>query len=369
MTLFLIFCAALSGTINFEPDWPPLFPIDAFELREGSDWTSIEITFPVETEPEQAENNEADGAQAAGSPDLSGAAQTGAAQTGADAAKNNGEQAAESSAAAGAEGEEQNKTRTLRAVKFSYGLLKEFPYWDGKDFFQIEVELKQGAISALNCVCDAVEIKAEVLETTESDFFYPEADSAPSTNTAAYNLLPSILRVNINGVYSFVSFSYNQREVIETWFDEAGVAQKVMIITMREENRSACSSVITNGLEGSSVIRFDYDNSGNKTGVQKENAAYSALFGINGLKYLGVQKETDVYYSYQKDERGIFTRAQIALINRNTNENEVQYHSYSYIFDERGNWTSREQTNLTEQFGVLLPSDGGVIQRKIEYAK
>lgn len=349
IALSLIFCAALSGAARFEPDWPPLFPIDAFEPRSGADWRGIEIELPVTEENKDGE--------AAANEDPANEEDTGISE--------NGE-------------EPKDKTRVIKLTKTSFGTLSAFPFWDGSDFLQIDVDYNDESIKYLRAARDELNIEVEILQTVTSDFYQSGL------------ILPEIARVNIDGEYHFISFSYSGYEIIETWFNEEGIAETALIITMRQENKLQCSSIITTNESGSTLIRYEYDSFGNKISINTEKAAYSAIYNVKGIKYLTVQKQYDepsesgaqtesgaqvqiesgvqseqvTHYGYQKDERGLLVRTQIIGINAETGEDEVNYHAYTYLFDERGDWISREQSELSEQFGVLIPQGGAIIKRR-----
>lgn len=334
-SLIMLCLTAYSGEVSFQPEWSPALPIDAFTLNEGRAYRSISVTIPLAQPDDDGEAPSEDEAQTES------------------VASSQNETQSENKMRPEDDAPAETREQTLTARRHSAGMLEAFPVWDGAGFLQIEVRYDNGVLTRLSGARDDFSFDAEVLETGEY---------------AAHNTtlrVPRIVRVNLNGEYHFASLAYYGREIIETWFSAGGVPETLMTLTMRAENPLQCTHLVVQSADANQNIFYSYDSFGNKTGIETPEETVTTLYNHKGLVYL-TRNETE-HCAFQKDERGRLVRTQVIGANEESGEDDVRYHSYTYKFNNRGDWTEREELILTEQFGVLLPEGSEIVTRVINY--
>jgi YD repeat-containing protein len=211
--------------------------------------------------------------------------------------------------------------------------------------------------------------------------------------------LPLLGRVVQGGVYSFTVFQYLGREITESWFDEAGGALGFVSLKYRNLNgrsrlatmeiRSAAASDTAapntgNGdagarntapegggtVETTVLTTYDYDSAGKLSGVSAPEGNYTALYTAEGrLRYW---EKPGGSYTLQWDERGLLTGLTGTVMadsgdgseSAGQDREEVNVR-YEYTFDERENWTERQEFPLIRRFGVLVSGPGPLVRRTV----
>lgn len=192
------------------------------------------------------------------------------------------------------------------------------------------------------------------------------------------NLLPSLLRINQNEVYSFVQMNWGAGSVSESWFDQEGsflelYEYKILSANGRERIRS-----FSNFPNQEELLRY-FDSRFLVTGISGPGGNYFLYYQDEDIPAYREQYTRDDdknMYSLQWDERGLLVRllqskAESADPESEDSDSEVSPgfldSRYEYILDERGNWIQRQEIIMTNAGDYLVPSMGPQISRVLEY--
>jgi hypothetical protein len=174
---------------------------------------------------------------------------------------------------------------------------------------------------------------------------------------------PFIVRGFCSGVWYFIYLSRGVNEIIETWYDENGSilgAFKFSLTLIGKDLRirAIFDYTITEETE------YHYDSRGFLTEASGPGGLYKVLYYREDLpRYWERRPAEDEMgggnFTLQWDEAEFLLRI-------SGGDNPVDYR-YEYTLDERGNWIERRETRMIQGFGLLVPSQGTVFMRKLEY--
>jgi hypothetical protein len=327
--LSLLYRAALGETVYFSPDRDFSIPVDAFNIEAFS---SITLTFYEDQKKDETENT--------------------------------------------GEADDTGTTIEWTVSKNKDGLLTRFPYsFNGTNYF-IEVEYSKNEIKAFKVTGGGNSIYIELLEFTDESFLLLTGNPAPQ-----------VARLEAEGAYYFVSFTYSTMEIIETFFSESGEALFLYVNNFIDNNgRFSISSykTISGGLPPEITTTIFYNSMGNISLSVAGDAQFQADYNDKGVRYWSrrypnneenaetsggeVDAETEKTEIFEKIEvRYNENKLPVgAIINDGKG---VTYIEYEYDVDQAGNWIERRELHRLDKFnaGILVPASEKTIRRVIVY--
>ncbi|MDR2509215.1 MAG: hypothetical protein LBC77_01065 [Spirochaetaceae bacterium] len=240
--------------------------------------------------------------------------------------------------------------------KNTAGRFSAFPVYDGERFLEAAIEWNGGRIARLYGGGEDYVFDAEVLEYDEAGaYITPFLPDAP----------PKVVRLNLEGGYFFVSFTYFQGEVLETWFSEDGAAAGVYKIQFDGES-GRWKRLEFNGDEGLYIARRDFDSFGGLSAETTSGRRSTVINGEKGARYIEVSNAEGGRFSaeIQRNALGLPVRAVEEIQGEDFQKTFLEYR---YQFDSAGNWTERVETSYEERFGALVPAAARTVTRELEY--
>ena len=187
----------------------------------------------------------------------------------------------------------------------------------------------------------------------------------------------------------FLAFQSDHTGISETWYDPEGNALGFFRSRSRyagEDPRIGSLVSYTGGDETNEW--YEYDSFGNVSEIAAPQGTFSARYyqkqQKNGRKSYPRYWERQVFespspdsagegppisqgmqnYTFQWDEKGFLVSM---LEASDGNPETVVVSQYAYTLDRRGNWTERQEIRMLRRLGVLVPSPGLTIKRRITY--
>ncbi|MDR2632433.1 MAG: hypothetical protein LBC51_02275 [Treponema sp.] len=184
----------------------------------------------------------------------------------------------------------------------------------------------------------------------------------------------------------FLAFQSDSGGISETWYDPEGNALGFFNSRSRYagEDPHIRSLVSHTGGEESSEW-YEYDSFGNVSEILAARGRFSALYyqknqqtsyprywerPVPESALPGAAGEEPVMtgamqrYTLQWDERGFLAAM---LPGSDAKPETAVAFRYEYTLDRRGNWTERQEIRMIPRLGVLIPSPGLTIKRRITY--
>jgi YD repeat-containing protein len=184
----------------------------------------------------------------------------------------------------------------------------------------------------------------------------------------------------------FLAFQSDHTGISETWYDPEGNALGFFRCRSRyagEDLRIGSLVSYTGGDETSEW--YEYDSFGNISEIVAAQGTFSALYyQKNYPKSYPRYWERQVLespspgsaeeappitegiqnYTLQWDEKGFL----VGMFEGSDGNPETAVDArYEYTVDRRGNWTERQEIRMVRRLGVLMPSPGLTIKRRITY--
>jgi hypothetical protein len=160
---------------------------------------------------------------------------------------------------------------------------------------------------------------------------------------------------------------------IETWYDRDGNPLMVFTYLFRLDGRG----LLQTNSGGETPEEYYQDSFGNTSRINSLRGVFSAGYTMEGRpRYWERQVPADSdgeepvppevyqFYTFQWDEGGFLVR--LTGTPGPGEEDPVDFR-YDYTLDEKGNWIERQEIRMIPRFGMLVPSPGSRIIRKIEY--
>jgi hypothetical protein len=308
---------AQSGVVRWQPDWPLEMPPDSFEPMAIGRARQVTVTVTIASdELSQAEDAENVAGARPGSSSLP------------------------PDSGPGVEPDAVSVENAVIPAEYtaqfdSHGRFTAFPFLLNGVFYQTSVQYdSRGAIEAMTLVVSPEEsVEIVFLEMDE------QADAQIDEPSAAYR--PVMARIKITDTYYFATFQWTTGACVELWTDEAGTPLEIF----RDERT------------------FHYDSMRNITFIGNSASSVSAHYNEAGVRYWTTAQNE---LSFQRDETGLITRLTDAQ-KPAPDEPPVDY-SYDYQFDQTGEWTERREIRWVEMKGYLVPAQGTLVTRLIDYA-
>jgi hypothetical protein len=252
------------------------------------------------------------------------------------------------------------------------GRVREFPFLLGRELLQAELSYgDEGPLVA------GVRLYSPL---------FPEA---PAGELWSLDVLenedarPALIRVSRGGSYSFILLQRGNGRIVETWYDEAGELLALYDFTLMSSRLVSCTM---RREEGGQEERYFYDSRGLVTGVSGPRGEFSVLYYLEDLprywEYTPAAASPEPpqsavsdgegaagpdnagRYAFQWDEKGFLVR----LLGRAEGEDHDSIDSrYEYTLDEKGNWIERREINMIRRLGRLVPVEGALLTRNLEY--
>lgn len=329
---------ALAGAADglflaWRPDWPLSVPPDLFYTLPGSGAAGITVSFeePKENFAEQAEG---EGAEENGT---EGSRPAGSAVAGSAAEGNSTERSAAGDAVISAE--------------WQNGRLVRFPVFRDSSFTQAASEYDASGILT-GITGDGFEMA--IVESDEEG-------------------RPAIVRIRTGDGYFFAAVEYVPGRVTETWYDENGSPQRVLLYMYTGETGDSVRINYGENVAEAEARKFFFNSYGLLSEISSRAGTWSAQYERRGFpRYLernlgnGIER-----YSFQWDEAGRLTRLS-ARVRDSSDQNSGSHvqeagSRFEYDLDDRGNWIVRREIRMTNLSGRLFPGPGAVVRRRIQY--
>jgi hypothetical protein len=297
--------AAQGGAIRWQPDWPLAIPPDSFDPAANGNARRVIVTVTAVSDgPSEAENAE-------------------------NAAEANPELPTLSVDSEPTESAPLSVEYTVRLGPD--GRLMAFPFLLNGSFYQASVLYdRRGAVETMTlAVSHGESIEIAILQI----------DDQTDENR------PLTARIKTGDTYYFASFRWTAGTCVELWTDETGLPLEIFT-----DERI-----------------FHYDSMRNTTLINDGTSEVSARYNGSGVRYWTTAGNE---LSFQRDETGLIIRlsgVQKTVPEDAAGEPPVNY-SYEYQFDQNGNWTERREIRWLEMKGYLVPAQGTLVTRFIDYA-
>jgi hypothetical protein len=166
---------------------------------------------------------------------------------------------------------------------------------------------------------------------------------------------PVTARIKAGDAFYFASFLWQAGDCVEMWTDEAGVPLEVL-----HDERI----FHYDGMKNVTFIGYGGLSGEGTDGVREVSAYYNE----KGPRYWTRDGMT---FAFRRDETGLLTGLADITDGADTREDgdgpPAVNSTYAYAFDRNGNWTERRETRWSRLNEYLVPSEGAVITRLIEY--
>jgi YD repeat-containing protein len=184
----------------------------------------------------------------------------------------------------------------------------------------------------------------------------------------------------------FLAFQSDPTGISETWYDPEGNALGFFSSHYRYAGDDRRIKSLVRYTEGDASSEwYEYDSFGNVSEIVTTQGSFSALYyqknhqksyprywerpvladtpqGTVGEE--PITNEAMQQYTLQWDERGFL----VGMFPRSDAHRETAVaFRYEYTLDRRGNWTERQEIRMIRRLGVLVPSPGLTIKRRITY--
>ncbi|MDR0784519.1 MAG: hypothetical protein LBE74_01365 [Treponema sp.] len=215
------------------------------------------------------------------------------------------------------------------------GRFVEFPFLRDGIFYQASMRYGRDRV---------VEAMTLALSSDESD---ESTESIEIIVLTTDERRPKTARIKTGGASYFASFLWQADACVEMWTDETGIPLEVL----RDERI------------------FHYDSMQNITSISFPDGVngardVSAYYNDKGPRYWTRAGTT---LSFQRDETGLIIHLEDIRESGDDAPQPPANSSYEYAFDQNGNWTERREIRWTKLNGYLVPREGTVITRLIEY--
>ncbi|MDR2397318.1 MAG: hypothetical protein LBD74_01000 [Spirochaetaceae bacterium] len=195
-----------------------------------------------------------------------------------------------------------------------------------------------------------------------------------------------LARLTGGEVVFFLVFQWDHTGISETWYDAQGTALGFFHSRAQDAGEDTRIGSLTSytGTEEQNVW-YEYDSFGNLSEIAAAEGTFSALYYQKNHRIYPRYWERPVLeappaefaaappsivpetrrYTFQWDERGFL----VGMIEASLEDPEDAVVSYfTYTVDSQGNWTERQEIRMVRRLGVLVPSPGTTVTRRITYA-
>ena len=191
---------------------------------------------------------------------------------------------------------------------------------------------------------------------------------------------PSLVRGFCENTWYFISLSKLGNVIIETWYDEQGLALGAYAFSLVNIGDYARINAFRDYRNPASLIEFFYDSRNLLTECSGLHGMFKVLYFREELPRYWERRP--LYGSGDYDDAGNFYLQwdENDFLVRIAGEYENQTDSaasmrpetaecrYEYTLDEKGNWIERREIRMIHRFGLLVPSPGTTFRRILEYS-
>ena len=183
---------------------------------------------------------------------------------------------------------------------------------------------------------------------------------------------PSMVRVSCGEAWYFIALSKMGNVIMETWYDEEGIALGAYAFSLTEIGAASRISAFRDYGNNGADMEFFYDSRNLLTESSGFNGVFKVLYFREDLpRYwerrplnAGETRESVGKFSLQWDEKDFLVS--ITAENGNLPDDAAECR-YEYTLDGRGNWIERREIRMLHRFGLLVPSPGTTFRRILEY--
>jgi hypothetical protein len=190
---------------------------------------------------------------------------------------------------------------------------------------------------------------------------------------------PLVIRGLRGDAWYFINLSRRGNSILETWYDEEGMILGAYGYSLGKIGNDLRIRVFQDYSKEEAVTEYHYDSRLFVTESSGPGGVYTVLFyredlprywerrprfleeSIAGARDLTGNRPGN--FTLQWDERGMLLR-----ITGGPDSGDIDYR-YEYTFDGMGNWIERREIRMTRQMGLLVPSQGTIWRRVLEYGK
>jgi hypothetical protein len=233
------------------------------------------------------------------------------------------------------------------------GLVEEFPF------------MMTGRIAQVSLVYN------ETSEIRELTIAFPAGEESWKIEFLEHeDSLPTLARGFRMNTWYFIYIVWGINEVRETWYDVEGNFLGAYGFTFADIGQNRRIRAVRDFSAPGESAEFHFDSRGLITEASLGSGLYRVLYFREDLpRYwerrpiAGDLLETG-NFSFQWDVNGILVR-----ITEGSYEDEVTTVDlrYEYDFDERGNWIERREIRMIRSMGHLVPTQGTIFRRVLEY--
>jgi hypothetical protein len=306
--LFPVLEAAFSGELFWRPDWPESFPPDAFSpagggYRKAFANPALAITL-------------------------------------------------------------SNGIDSFSFLRDSANHLREFPFFLQSGAAKVEaLWTDTGALRELKISAASPDSETLWNFTFPPDFF--------SLNDISRNGAFSPVNVSSNGANFFVVLHESGELFTETWYDEQGNLSVFFgfLLLQKKGESYRVGGMQKLDAAGSQSTDYYFDSEGNITEIRFPDAVFQALYRDRRPRYWKLQPEKELPVSrlaLQWDARWLLVNIRTLDESAGANSGEgslsmnapPKEYRYEYELDSGGNWTKRQDIEMINQFGLLIPRAG-----------
>ena len=199
---------------------------------------------------------------------------------------------------------------------------------------------------------------------------------------------PSLVRGSCGDLWVFISLSKRGNAILETWYNEEGIALGAYIFSLIEIGETLRVNAFRDHGNPGNDMEFFYDSRNLLTESSGFNGVYKVLYFREDLpRYwerrpakTGMDNEDPGNgtgnFTLQWDQGGFLLRIAENSEKQGTDSQAdgrsasvpAEYR-YEYTLDEEGNWIERQEIRMIRRFGLLVPSQGTTVKRILEYDK
>jgi len=183
---------------------------------------------------------------------------------------------------------------------------------------------------------------------------------------------PSLVRASYGELWCFVSLSKRGNVIMETWYDEEGIALGAYAFSLIKIGENTRISAVRDYSNRDGFVEYFYDSRNLLTESSGFNGVFKVLYFLEDLPRYWERRPANSNgagnFALQWDENGFLLRITADTYPADTYpaDSRVDYR-YEYTVDERGNWIERREIRMISRFGLLVPSPGTTFTRVLEY--
>ena len=178
---------------------------------------------------------------------------------------------------------------------------------------------------------------------------------------------PSIVRAFSADTWYFIYLFHSVNGIMETWYDETGVFIGAFGYFLSDFQNKKRIQAFKNYSDPGKGIEFYYDSRGLITEIVSFSGSYKALYFHDDLLRYWERRpligNKIGNFTLQWDKNDFLVK----LSGDGGNETGFVDYRYEYTLDDRGNWIERQELGMTLKDGLVVPTSLKTIKRVLEY--